>query len=79
MTNSLVVYIRDLAPIGKPLLVAGDPLDSLLFEQAMILTRGLLDRPQVERSFMPGLAKNSHRQIPLGTRIYLTIPTYERT
>ena len=66
-----MVYISQLAPIGKPIVVTADPLNGLFLKQAIVLSGSLLDAAKVYHCLMPGLSQNCNCQISFGAKVRL--------
>lgn len=71
LSDRRMVNIGQLAPVRKSVVVAADPFNRLLLEQAVILPRGFLNTLQVNDCFVPGLPENGDCQVLLGSKIRL--------
>lgn len=71
LTYRRVVDIRQLTPVRESVVIAADPLNRLLLELAVILPGGLFDKPQVNRSFVPGLLEDGDCKVSFGAEVGL--------
>ncbi len=56
LTNCRMIHIGKFAPIGKPFIVGGYPLDRLPLEKPVIVARGFFYGVQIENCFVPSLS-----------------------